>query len=158
MAVCVLCVGKLKEKWAREGCEEYLKRLSRFDIVEVREIPDQPEPAHPSEALNQKVMQKEGRDLLACIRPTDRVVALCIHGRAYDSEAFSRQLDSWRMDGRRLVLVIGGSLGLSDEVLARADERLSFSEMTFPHQLMRIFLLEQLYRGFKISANERYHK
>ena len=76
MAVCVLCVGKLKEKWAREGCEEYLKRLSRFDSVEVREIPDQPEPAHPSEALNQKVMQKEGRDLLDCIRPTDRVVAL----------------------------------------------------------------------------------
>ena len=158
MAICILCVGKLKEKWAREGCEEYLKRLSRFDSVEVREIPDQPEPAHPSEALNQKVMEKEGRDILSYIRPTDRVVALCIKGRRYDSEGLARQLDIWRMDGRRLVLVIGGSLGLSPEVIARADEKLSFSDMTFPHQLMRIFLLEQVFRCFKINANERYHK
>ena len=158
MPICILCVGKLKERWAREGCEEYLKRLSRFDAVEVREIPDQPEPARPSEALNQKVIQKEGRDLLACIRPGDRVVALGIRGKAHDSEGFARQLALWRQDGKRLVLVIGGSLGLSDELLARADERLSFSDMTFPHQLMRIFLLEQLYRAFKINANERYHK
>ncbi len=158
MSICVLCVGKLKERWEREACEEYLKRLSRFDSVEIREVPDQSEPAKSSEALARKVMEREGEQLLACVRPTDRVVALCIQGDAPDSEGLARKLSAWRMDGRRLVLVIGGSLGLSPAVLSRADEKLSFSRLTFPHQLMRVILLEQIYRAFKINAGERYHK
>ena len=158
MAICILCVGKLKERWEREACQEYLKRLSRFDSVEIREVPDQPEPANASEALSRKVMDKEGEQLLACVRPGDQVVALCIGGESFDSEGLAKRLSAWRMDGRRLVLVIGGSLGLSEAVLARADGKVSFSRLTFPHQLMRVILLEQVYRAFKINAGERYHK
>ncbi|MBO4297783.1 MAG: 23S rRNA (pseudouridine(1915)-N(3))-methyltransferase RlmH [Clostridia bacterium] len=158
MNVLVIGVGRLKEAWEREACAEYMKRLKRFCALEVRELDDQPEPDRPSEALNQKVMEREGRDILACIRPNDRVVALCIDGRSYDSVEFAGKMAAWSMDGRRLVLVIGGSLGLTKAVTDRADEKLSFSRFTFPHQLMRVILLEQVYRAFKIGANERYHK
>ena len=156
--VLVIGVGRLKERWEREACAEYAKRLSRFCALEVRELDDQPEPDKPSEALNRRVMEREGRDILACIRPGDRVVALCIDGRSYDSEQFAAKMADWSMDGRRLVLVIGGSLGLCPAVIERADERLSFSKFTFPHQLMRVILLEQIYRAFKISRHETYHK
>jgi len=158
MAILIIGVGKLKEPWQREACAEYMKRMKRFGPIEIREIPDQPEPDKPSEVLNQRVKDAEGKEILAQIKPTDRVVALAINGKTYDSEGFAEKIAQWTGDGRRLVLVIGGSLGLSDEVMKRADEKLSFSKMTFPHQLMRVILLEQIYRGFKINANERYHK
>ncbi|MBQ2955787.1 MAG: 23S rRNA (pseudouridine(1915)-N(3))-methyltransferase RlmH [Clostridia bacterium] len=158
MAILIIGVGKLKEAWQRDACAEYMKRLKRFGPIEIREIPDQPEPDKPSEALNQRVKDAEGKEILAQIKPTDRVVALAINGKNYDSEGFAEKIAQWTGDGRRLVLIIGGSLGLSDDVMKRADEKLSFSKMTFPHQLMRIILLEQIYRGFKINANERYHK
>ena len=158
MAILIISVGKLKEAWQRDACAEYMKRLKRFGPIEIKEIPDQPEPDKPSEALNQRVKDAEGKEILAQIKPTDRVVALAINGKMYDSEGFAEKIAQWTGDGRRLVLIIGGSLGLSDEVMKRADEKLSFSKMTFPHQLMRVILLEQIYRGFKINANERYHK
>ena len=158
MATIIIGVGKLKEAWQRDACSEYMKRLKRFGSIEIREVPDQPEPDKPSEALNKRIKEQEGREILALIKPTDRVVTLCINGKSYDSEGFAQKIAQWTGDGRRLVLVIGGSLGLSDEVLRRADETLSFSKMTFPHQLMRVILLEQYYRGCKINANERYHK
>ena len=156
--VLIIGVGKLKERWEREACAEYEKRLKRFCALEIRELDDQPEPDKPSEALNKKVMEREGQAILACIRPNDRVVALCIDGKSYDSVEFADKMAAWSMDGRRLVLVIGGSLGLSKAVTDRADEKLSFSKFTFPHQLMRVILLEQVYRAFKIGAHERYHK
>ena len=158
MAILIIGVGKLKEAWQRDACAEYMKRMKRFGPIEIKEIPDQPEPDKPSEALNQRVKDAEGKEILAQIKPTDRVVALAINGKTYDSEGFAEKIAQWTGDGRRLVLVIGGSLGLSDEVLKRADEKLSFSKMTCPHQLMRVILLEQLYRAHKINANERYHK
>ncbi len=158
MNAAILCVGGLKERWQKEGCAEYLKRLTRYGKYEIIEVPDEPEPAKPSKALNAQVMDKEGRALLARIRPQDRVVALCIDGVAMDSEALSRETKVWEMDGRRTVFVIGGSLGLSDAVVARADFTLSFSKMTFPHPLMRVILLEQLYRAARLAAGERYHK
>lgn len=158
MAILIIGVGKLKEAWQRDACAEYMKRLKRFGPIEIKEIPDQPEPDKPSEALNLRVKDAEGKEILAQIKPTDRVVALAINGKTYDSEGFAEKIAQWTGDGRRLVLVIGGSLGLSDDVMKRADEKLSFSKMTFPHQLMRVILLEQTYRGFKINANERYHK
>ena len=154
----IIGVGRLKEKWERDACAEYIKRLSRFCTLTVTELQDVAEPDKPSDTLNKKVMEKEGKEILACIKPNDRVVALCINGKSYSSEELSEKVTEWSADGKRLVLVIGGSLGLSDEVIRRADEKLSFSKLTFPHQLMRVILLEQLYRSFKIAANERYHK
>ena len=158
MNALVLCVGRLKEKWQKDGCAEYLKRLSRYGRVEVAEVEDQPEPAHPSEALNRRVMDAEGQALLKRIRPNDFVIALCIRAQAPDSEGLSKLIEGWSMSGRRLVFVIGGSLGLSEAVVSRAQMKLSFSPMTFPHQLARVMLLEQTYRAMKIAAGERYHK
>lgn len=158
MNAVVLCVGHLKEKWQKDGCAEYLKRLTRYGHVEVVEVEDQPEPAKPSEALNKKVMEAEGQALLKRIRPTDYVIALCIKAQAPDSEKLSRLISDWSMTGRRLVFVIGGSLGLADAVIDRADQKLSFSNLTFPHPLMRVVLLEQLYRAERIRTGERYHK
>jgi len=157
MNALVLCVGKLKEDWQRAACQEYLKRLTRYGSFEVSEVNDQPEPEKASEAQVQQILEKEGRELLRRIRPEDRVVALAIQGTAPDSVGLAKMLEGWS-DGRRLVLVIGGSLGLSPEVLARADARLSFSNLTFPHTLMRMILLEQLYRSCRILSGQRYHK
>ena len=157
MNVMILAVGKLKEDWQKAACREYLKRLTRYGNFEVVEVSDQPEPERASAAQIAQVLEKEGRELLRRIRPDDRVVALCIEGKAPDSVGLARMLEGWA-DGRRLVLVIGGSLGLSDEVLSRAEMRLSFSNLTFPHPLMRVILLEQLYRSARILAGQRYHK
>lgn len=158
MNAMILCVGKLKEKWQIEGCAEYLKRLSRYGKYEVVAVDDVKDPEHPSEALIRQGMEREGAALLKHIRPGDRVVALCIHANAPDSVGLSALTGKWMADGRRVVFVIGGSNGLSDEVLRRADDRLSFSNLTFPHGLMRVILLEQLYRAERIRANEPYHK
>lgn len=158
MNAAIFCVGALKEKWQKDGCAEYLKRLTRYGKYEVVEVPDEPEPARPSPALNAQVMEKEGRALLSRLRPQDRVVALCIDGKSLSSEELAAETRRWALDGRRTVFVIGGSLGLSKEVTDRAEFRLSFSRMTFPHPLMRVILLEQLYRAARIVAGERYHK
>ena len=158
MNATILCVGKLKEAWQRDGCAEYLKRLSRYGKYEIVAVDDEREPEKPSEALIRQSMEKEGQALLKHIRPTDRVICLCIRANAPDSVALSKQLAGWSGDGRRNVFVIGGSNGLSDAVLARADERLSFSNLTFPHGLMRVILLEQLYRAERIRTGEKYHK
>lgn len=158
MNAVILCVGKLKEKWQQEGCAEYLKRLSRYGKYEIVQLDDLREPENASPAQIRQIMEREGKAILARIKSGDRVVALCIKAPAPDSVKLSETLQRWSADGRRLVLVIGGSNGLSDEVLARADERLSFSNLTFPHGLMRVFLLEQLYRAERIRTGEKYHK
>ena len=154
----MVCVGKLKEPWLREACAEYLKRLSRFGNYAVREVDDLPEPAKPSEALDRQVMDKEGKAILKQIRPGEHVIAMCIRANAPDSEKLAEHLGSLSAKSERIVFVIGGSLGLSDEVLARADERISLSNLTMPHGVARVVLLEQLYRSEKILAGERYHK
>lgn len=158
MNATILCVGKLKEAWQRDGCAEYLKRLSRYGKYEIVAVDDEREPEKPSQALLKQIMDREGAALLRHIRPNDRVIALCIKAPAPDSVALSRKLEGFSGDGRRNVFVIGGSNGLSDAVLARADERLSFSNLTFPHGLMRVILLEQLYRAERIRTGEKYHK
>ena len=154
----ILCVGKLKEKWQQQGCGEFLKRLSRYGKYEITAVDDIREPDRPSEAQLRQIRDREGQALIRHLRPGDRVIALCIQGEAPDSVALSRKLTAWSGDGRRNVFVIGGSNGLSDEVLARAECRLSFSNLTFPHGLMRVILLEQLYRAERIRAGEPYHK
>ena len=160
MSTLVLCVGKMKEKPYRQMADEYLKRLSRYGKYEEIEIPDMPEPQASSPALEEQVKTREGEAILSRIRPGDRVIALTISGRKMDSPALASYLASLKAGGgvSRFVFIIGGSLGLGKNVLERADEELSMSDMTFPHQLARVMLLEQLYRAEKISAGERYHK
>ena len=158
MNAAIFAVGKLKEDWQRAACAEYLKRLSRYGGYQVIEVDDERESDKPSPALEARVKEAEGRRLLKAIRAEDYVVSLCIQAPMPDSPGLAEKMARWQMGGRRVALVIGGSLGLSDAVLARANERLSFSRLTFPHPLMRVILLEQLYRGERINAGERYHK
>lgn len=158
MNTAVLCVGKLRERYWREAADEYKKRLSRFGRIEEIEVADKPEPVNASAADEMRVLREEGADLLKRIRPDDVVIALCIEGKAMTSPDLARALAQEEGSGRRVVFVIGGSLGLAPEVIARAQRKLSFSPMTFPHQLARVMLLEQVYRACKINAGERYHK
>ena len=158
MNTAIVCVGRLKEKYWRDAAAEYEKRLSRFGKYETIEVGDLPEPQNASPALEAQLRQKEGEAILAKLRQDDIVVALCIDGRRLDSVELADQLRRYADTGRRVAFVIGGSLGLSPEVIAHANMKLSFSPMTFPHQLARVMLLEQVYRACKINAGERYHK
>ena len=158
MNMALICMGRLKEKYWRDAAAEYEKRLSRFGKWETIELPDLPEPSNSSPAIEEQIKKKEGEAILAKLRDSDVVVCLCIEGKQLDSVQLSRKLTEMIDTGRRVVFIIGGSLGLSDDVVRRAQLRLSFSPMTFPHQLARIMLLEQMYRALKISAGERYHK
>ena len=147
----ILAVGNLKEKYWRDAAAEYQKRLSRFCQLTIQEIAEE---SNPDQSL-----KKEGERILSAIHPDSLVYALCIEGKAQDSVSFSETVaDAMATGKRELVFVIGGSEGLSDAVKARADRKISFSPMTLPHQLARIILLEQLFRGFKIQAGEKYHK
>lgn len=151
----LLCVGKLKEKYWQDAVKEYEKRLSRYGKWEIVQVEDEKDPE--DSALNEKVKNREGERLLAKIRETDFVVALCIEAEQWDSVHFSKKLMQWAEKGR-VVFIIGGSLGLSEAVLQRANARLSFSKLTFPHQLMRVLFLEQAYRAMRIESGEPYHK
>lgn len=158
MNMALVCVGRLKERYWREAAAEYEKRLTRFGRFEIIELPDLPEPANASPAEQAQVCRREGEAILGKIREGDIVVALVIEGKQMDSVALARKLSELALTGQRVVFVIGGSLGLSPEVVRRATYTLSFSPMTFPHQLARVMLLEQVYRAMKIGAGERYHK
>ncbi len=159
MKVTILCVGKIKEKFYRDAVEEYRKRLGRYCKLEVVETADERTPDGAGAALETQIKDKEGNRLLSKIKDTDYVIALAIDGKMRDSVELAEHLEQLGVQGKsHLVFVIGGSLGLSEAVLRRADERLSFSKMTFPHQLMRVILLEQIYRSYRIRNGEPYHK
>ncbi len=159
MKITVLCVGKLKEAFYKEAVAEYSKRLSRFASFSVIEVPDEKTPDHASAVLEEQIRQKEGNRLLEKIPGGAYVITLAIRGKKWDSPGLAGHLEGLMAGGESsLCFIIGGSLGLSKEVLARADEALSFSDLTFPHQLMRVILCEQIYRCFKIIHKEPYHK
>ncbi|MFC7319851.1 23S rRNA (pseudouridine(1915)-N(3))-methyltransferase RlmH [Halobacillus campisalis] len=159
MKITIVTVGKLKEKYLKQGIEEYIKRLTPYAKVEVVEVPDEKAPENLSEAQMLEVKQKEGERILSKIQPDTHVFTLEIEGKQLTSEKLAKQLDDLATYGKsKVAFVIGGSLGLSDEVLKRSDYGLSFSKMTFPHQLMRLMLMEQVYRAFKIMRGEPYHK
>ena len=159
MPVTVICVGKLRERFFADAAQEYVKRLHRLMPVTVVEVPDEPEPAQPGEAQNEMTLRREGERILARLSDRDHVIALCVDAKQYESPELAARLDGLFTQGKsHIVFVIGGSLGLHPSVLRRADERMSMSRMTFPHQLARVMLLEQLFRAAKINAGERYHK
>lgn len=159
MKITVVTVGKIKEKYFVDAIAEYSKRLSRYCKLEIIQVADEKTPDGASEALEMQIKDKEGERILANIKDGSFVVALAIEGQMLDSEGLARKIEKWGVSGiSQIVFVIGGSLGLSKAVLNRADYKLSFSKMTFPHQLMRVVLLEQIYRSYRIISNEPYHK
>ncbi len=159
MKIRILTVGKLKEAYLADAVEEYSRRLGRYCRLEILEAADEKTPEGASEKEESRIRQTEGKRLLRLIREQDYVIALAIKGNMLDSPALAHKIEQLGVQGiSSLCFVIGGSLGLSEEVLARADEQLSFSKLTFPHQLMRVILLEQIYRSFRIIHGEPYHK
>lgn len=159
MRVDVVCVGKLKENYWRQAVAEYTKRLGRYHKLDIIELADEKAPETMSPAQEAEVRRKEGERILKAIRDDAFVVALAIDGEGLSSEGLATFLGTKAVHGvSHIVFVIGGSLGLSAEVLSRADYKLSFSSMTFPHQMMRVILLEQIYRAEKINRKEPYHK
>lgn len=159
MKVKIVCVGKIKEKFFRDAIDEYKKRLSSYIKLEIVEVGDEKTPDKASEAMNIQIKQKEGQRILSKINDQDLVVLLELKGQMYSSEELSAYLADKMVQGTSsIVFVIGGSLGVSEEVKQRANMQLCFSKMTFPHQLMRVILLEQIYRAFKIMHHEPYHK
>jgi 23S rRNA (pseudouridine1915-N3)-methyltransferase len=159
MKITIISVGKLKEKYLKQGIDEYLKRLTAYAKVDIVEVADEKAPENMSEAEMIEVKRKEGERILSHIGQDTYVIMLEIGGKMISSEQLAAKMDELATYGKsKLAFVIGGSLGISEEVQKRSDYALSFSKMTFPHQLMRLVLLEQVYRGFRIIRNEPYHK
>ncbi|ANU26931.1 23S rRNA (pseudouridine(1915)-N(3))-methyltransferase RlmH [Planococcus versutus] len=159
MNISIISVGKLKEKYLKSGIEEYTKRLGSYSKITEIEVADEKAPEQLSDADMEIVKKKEADRILAKISADAYVIALAIDGKMKTSEQLAKDIESLMTYGRsKIVFVIGGSLGLHDEVLKRADEKLSFSKMTFPHQLMKLILVEQVYRAFRIMKGEPYHK
>ncbi len=157
--ITIAAVGKLSEQYWRDAVNEYSKRLSRYCRLTVVEAEDEGTPDGKKSISPDVVMEREGERLLRALKPGTYVIALAIRGKRLSSEAFAEKIDQLAVSGRSsITFVIGGSLGLSPRVLERADYQLSFSDMTFPHQLMRVILLEQIYRAFRINRGEPYHK
>nr|WP_307760104.1 23S rRNA (pseudouridine(1915)-N(3))-methyltransferase RlmH [uncultured Peptostreptococcus sp.] len=159
MKISIISVGRIKEKYLKLGIEEFSKRLSKYCKLDIIEVNDEKAPENLSSKEMNIVKDKEGKSILSKIKQTQYVVALAIDGDKLSSEKFAKKLDKLSLEGNsHICFVIGGSLGLSDEVLSRADMKMSFSDMTFPHQMMRLILLEQIYRCFRINNHEPYHK
>ncbi|NMH72537.1 23S rRNA (pseudouridine(1915)-N(3))-methyltransferase RlmH [Bacillus sp. RO2] len=159
MNISIITIGKLKEKYLKQGINEYLKRLSAYAKIEIVELPDEKAPEQLSDAEMEQVKNKEGERILGKISDDTHVIALAIEGKQRSSEELAKEMDKLATYGKsKVAFVIGGSLGLSGDVMKRANDTLSFSRMTFPHQLMKLILLEQVYRGFRIIRNEPYHK
>ncbi len=159
MKITVIAVGKIKEKYYRDAVAEYMKRLSRYCRPEVVEVEDEKTPDRAGEALEEQIKEKEAERILRHVRPEAHVITLEIQGRKTDSPGFADTLEKLATYGKsHIQFIIGGSLGLHKSVSARADEKISFSDMTFPHQLMRVILLEQVYRAYRIISGEPYHK
>ncbi|WP_065409488.1 23S rRNA (pseudouridine(1915)-N(3))-methyltransferase RlmH [Pseudobacillus wudalianchiensis] len=159
MNITIVTVGKLKEKYLKQGIAEYVKRLSAYAKIDIIEVADEKAPEELSITEMEQVKQKESERILAKISPDTHVIALAIEGKMKTSEELAKNLDQLATYGKsKIAFIIGGSLGLHEGVMKRANDTLSFSKMTFPHQLMRLILVEQIYRSFRINRGEPYHK
>jgi len=159
MKITIIAVGKIKEKFYRDALAEYEKRLSRYCKLEIIEVSDEKTPDKASESVNLMILEKEGERISKHIPEDAYVIVTAIEGKRYTSEGFSDVIKQAGISGiSHIVFVIGGSLGICDAIKKRGNLRISFSDMTFPHQLMRVILLEQIYRGYRIISGEPYHK
>lgn len=159
MNISIIAVGKIKEKYIQEGIKEFSKRLSRYCNLKITEVEDEKAPENLSDKEKETVKEKEGLKILSKIPQNSFIISLEIQGREISSEELSKKMEDIMVSGiNDITFIIGGSLGLSDQVRSKSNFKLSFSKMTFPHQLMRLILLEQIYRAWKIMGNEPYHK
>lgn len=159
MKITLITVGKVKESYLRDAIAEYSKRLSRYCKLDIVEVADEKTPDNASDAVERQIKAKEGERIAKHIKDDAFVIALAINGKMLSSEELAAKINTLGIQGTsHIQLIIGGSLGIDDAILRRADFLLSFSKMTFPHQLMRVILLEQIYRAYKINAHEPYHK
>lgn len=159
MKITIISVGKIKEKFFRDAIDEYAKRLTKYCKLEIKEVADEKTPDHASEIVNQQILAKEGERIKNMIPKDSYVIVLAIEGKKYDSVNFAKMINDAGIRGvSNITFIIGGSLGIAEEIKQNAQGRISFSDMTFPHQLMRVILLEQIYRGYRIITGEPYHK
>lgn len=159
MNINIIAIGKIKEKFTKEAIKEFQKRLSRYCKLNIVELEDEKAPQNLSQKDMDIIKDKEGERILNKLNPSSYIIALDIKGKSLSSEDFSKKMEDLMVEGNNhITFIIGGSIGLSKEVLSKCNYKLSFSKMTFPHQLMRLILLEQIYRGFRIMKNEPYHK
>lgn len=158
LRVNIVCVGKVKESFFRDAILEYQKRLSRYCTLNIIEVPDEKIPDNSSDKLDEAIKSKEGDNIISHLVPNSYNIALDLTGKELSSTQLSDYINNLSISNSSITFIIGGSLGLSKKVLDMCDYKLSFSKLTFPHQLIRIFLLEQIYRSFKIINNEKYHK
>ena len=154
----IICVGKLKENYLKDAIDEYKKRLSRFCELNIIELNDEKIPDNSNEKIDNDIKEKEGKNIISHLGNDAYNIALDLGGKQFDSVEFSKKIEDISFIKNNINFIIGGSLGLSKEVLDIVNEKVSFSKLTFPHQLMRLFLIEQIYRAFKIMNNEQYHK
>lgn len=158
LTINIVCVGKLKENFFKDAVSEYSKRLSKYCKLNIFEVADEKIPNHASLAICNEIKNKECEKILSLLKRDSYIIALDLRGKEFTSQQFSAKLDSLSMQTSSITFIIGGSLGLTDELLSKCNEKVCFSKMTFPHQLIRTFLLEQLFRAFKISNGETYHR
>ncbi len=154
----IICIGKIKEDYLKNAIEEYSKRLSKYCKLEILELPDEKIPDKLNTSLANEIKQKECSNIIKHLKKSSYNIALDLGGKQLTSEQFSEKLQNLSMINSNITFIIGGSLGLTNELLNYCQEKLCFSKMTFPHQLIRVFLLEQIFRGFKIAHNETYHR
>ena len=154
----IICVGKIKEQYLRDAIDEYSKRLKKYCILNITELPDEKIPNNASEKQCLLIKNKEGELILNNIKKDSHIICLDLKGKQFTSEEFANKIENISINNSNITFIIGGSLGISNNVLNISSELISFSKMTFPHQLFRTFLLEQIYRAFKINNNESYHK
>ena len=153
----IVCIGKLKETYLKDAISEYSKRLTKYCNLKIIELPDEKLPTKMHESLLNEVKEKECKKIIENIKKDSYICVLDLKGKEYTSEDFSRKIENVSLNYSSITFVIGGTLGLNDEIRQMANEKICFSKMTFPHQLIRLFLVEQIYRAFKISKNETYH-
>ena len=158
LTINIICVGKLKEKFFKDAIDEYSKRLSKYCKLNILELPDEKIPDKTNQNIENEIKSKECDNIINHIKKDSYVVCLDLTGKELSSEQFSKSIEDISMESSQITFIIGGSLGLTDKVLSMSNQKICFSKMTFPHQLIRVFLLEQIFRAFKISNGETYHR
>lgn len=157
LTINIVCIGKIKEKFFKDAIDEYSKRLSKYCKLNIVELPDEKIPEKINTNIENDIKSKECTNMINHIKKDSYIICLDLNGKEFSSEQFSKKIEDISMESSQITFVIGGSLGLNQEILSLANQKICFSKMTFPHQLIRVFLLEQIFRAFKILSNEKYH-